>query len=123
VNGDMLADSPGAAAEQLQIAVGSHHRTSTISLKGEWDIAAEPRVSRAIGQALRGGPTRLRLDLSRLSFMDASGVHIAVELRRRSDAENFCLVVIPGPSQVQRIFEICQRIEATDPARERVDRL
>ncbi len=50
------------------------------------------------------------LDLSQVSFMDACGVHVTVELRRRSDAENFRFVVIPGSRQVQRLLEICHRI-------------
>lgn len=47
------------------------------------------------------------LDLSRLSFIDSSGVHAVVEKRRRASRENVRPAVIRGPSAVERLFEIC----------------
>ena len=46
------------------------------------------------------------LDLSRLAFIDSSGVHATVELARRSIAQNVRLVIIPGPPGVHRVFEL-----------------
>lgn len=51
------------------------------------------------------------LDLSRLSFIDSSGLHVTIELQRRAIRQNIRLVIIPGPRAVQRLFEICQLTE------------
>lgn len=96
----------------LRIAVSALGATSTIGLEGEWDLAGEPAASRAITKTLEGNPERLVLDLSRLAFMDSSGVRAAIQLSARSHAENFQLTIVPGPGAVQRVFDICHVTEA-----------
>jgi anti-anti-sigma factor len=61
----------------------------------------------AISQALEPRPECLVLDLSQLTFIDSSGIHTAIELAKRTRAENVRMVIVPGPRQVQRVFEIC----------------
>lgn len=48
------------------------------------------------------------LDLNRLTFMDATGVHGVLDLASRAARLKIDVVVIPGPEAVQRLFEICQ---------------
>lgn len=74
---------------------------------GELDLAGEQATRKAVAKALQRPPECLVLDLSGLSFIDSSGVHIAIELTRRSAAQNFRFVIVPGPRAVQRIFELC----------------
>lgn len=99
-------------AEELRVAVCALGATSTIGLEGEWDLAGESAVSRATAKTLERSPERLVLDLSRLAFMDASGVQTAIQLWARSHAENFQLAIVPGPRAVQRVFDICHVTEA-----------
>ena len=47
------------------------------------------------------------LDLSRLTFMDSSGVHGVVELASRAARLNIDLVVIPDTRAVRRLVELC----------------
>lgn len=98
--------------EGLCIAVSALGATSTIGLQGEWDLAGEPAISRAITKTLERSPERVVLDLSQLAFMDASGVAAAIQLSARSHAENFQLAIVPGPRAVQRVFDICHVTEA-----------
>ncbi|MGZ4187506.1 MAG: STAS domain-containing protein [Solirubrobacteraceae bacterium] len=96
----------------LRIAVSALGATSTIGLEGEWDLAGEPAAWRAIAKTLERSPEHLVLDLSRLAFMDSSGVRAAIQLSARSHAENFQLTIVPGPGAVQRVFDICHVTEA-----------
>lgn len=98
--------------EGLRIAVRALGATSTIGLEGEWDLAGERAASRAIAKTLERSPERLVLDLSRLAFMDSSGVRAAIQLSARSQAENFQLAIVPGPRAIQRVFDICHVTEA-----------
>jgi hypothetical protein len=41
------------------------------------------------------------------SFIDSSGLHITIELHKRSTRQNIRLVIIPGLRAVQRLVEIC----------------
>ena len=106
----MMREPP--LTERLRIAVSALGATSTIGLEGEWDFAGEPAASRAIAKTLERRPERLVLDLSRLAFMDSSGVNAAIQLWARSHTENFQLAIVPGPRAVQRVFDICHVTEA-----------
>jgi anti-anti-sigma factor len=51
------------------------------------------------------------LDLNRLAFMGSTGVQAAIQLWARSHAENFQLMIVPGPRAVQRVFDVCHMTE------------
>jgi anti-sigma B factor antagonist len=92
----------------LRVVVADQGTTTTIQLDGECDLAHQEVLRKAIREVLNHPPPEcVVLDLSRLSFIDSSGVHAVVELGRRASRENVRLVVISGPSAVQRVFEIC----------------
>lgn len=95
-------------AAQLRITTGSRASTRTIGLEGELDLAGGPALRHVLAETLERPLECLVFDLSGLRFMDSSGVHITVELWKRSAAQKFCLKIVPGPRTVQRVFEICQ---------------
>jgi anti-anti-sigma factor len=90
----------------LEIVTRKQGTTITIELAGEWDLAASAAARQAIASALTGLPECVVLDLSRLAFIDSTGVHATFELAQRSKAQHIRLVIIPGPPAVQRIFEL-----------------
>jgi anti-anti-sigma factor len=51
------------------------------------------------------------LDLSRVTFMDSTGIHGVVELASHAARLKIDLVVIPGPQSVQPVFELCHLSE------------
>jgi hypothetical protein len=52
------------------------------------------------------------LDLSRLTFIDSSAIHIILELQKRCARQQVRLVIAPGSRAVQRPFEV---LELTRP--------
>ena len=106
----MMRDPP--LTPGLRIAVSALGATSTIGLEGAWNLAGESAASQAIAKTLERSPELLVLDLSRLAFIDASGIQAAIQLSARSHAENFQLAIVPGPRAVQRVFDICHVTEA-----------
>ncbi len=100
------ADRPRPVPSRLGITVSAHGTTTTIALAGEWDLAEQPATRRAIRDALRPSPECLVLDLSQLTFIDSSGIHVVLELQKASTQQNVRLVIVPGPRAVQRPFEI-----------------
>lgn len=95
----------------LAIVVSQQGATTTIALDGEWDLAQRERTRSAVQSALARHPDRVVLDLSRLTFMDSSGVHGVLELASHAATLKIDLAVIPGPRAVQRLFELCQLSE------------
>jgi anti-sigma B factor antagonist len=91
----------------LQIAVTQDQATVTIALAGEWDLAQRQVTRQAIRAVLQRSPENVVVDLSELTFIDSSGIHVIVELHKRATQHEIGLVIVPGPRAVQRPFEIC----------------
>ncbi|HWC86300.1 MAG TPA: STAS domain-containing protein [Solirubrobacteraceae bacterium] len=82
--------------------------TSTLEFAGEWGLAEREATSGAVEQALARKPECVVLDLSQLSFIDSSGIHVVVIAAKRCAQQEVRMVIIPGPQHVHRVFEICQ---------------
>lgn len=104
----------------LRIVTVEQGTTTTIGLEGEWDLSQRDATRKAVGQVLQRHPECLVLDLSRLSFIDSTGVHGLIESHRRCDEQGIRLVIVPGPPAVQRLFEICGLTERLPFAAETV---
>ena len=81
-------------------------------LRGELDLLAtselEPELARL---AEEPGVAEVALDLRELDFLDSSGLR-AVQFAPRQLAENDRrLVLVRGPSLVQRVFELTRTTE------------
>jgi anti-sigma B factor antagonist len=78
-----------------------------VLLSGELDIATAPRVRRAITRTFALGRTRtLMLDMSRLEFIDSSGLAAIVHAGSLCERSGCELAVIRGPDAVHRVFEL-----------------
>lgn len=88
--------------EGLKVRVFETETATVVGLRGEWDLAGVPTISRV----LAGKPDCLVLDLSRLGFIDSSGPHATIELTERSAAQNPRLVIIARRGPVRRMFEL-----------------
>ena len=73
---------------------------------GELDLAARSQLDQAIDDLRCSGVDRLILDLRRLSFLDSSGLRLVLDLHAAARGDGFELQLVPGPPQVQRVFEL-----------------
>jgi anti-sigma B factor antagonist len=98
-----------AAARRSRLMVRSlrHADAQIIELIGELDIEGAPLARRALGRACAERPHTIFLDLSRLTFMDSSGVHMIIEGHRRLSDEGRELVIVRAPKHVRRLLELC----------------
>jgi len=99
----------GVPPFELHEQVGLAQRTLVLS--GELDLACAPILDAAVERICTEQIETLTLDLSKLTFMDSTGLRavlLAEDLCERRDCK---LVVIPGPAQVQRLFEVTGLLE------------
>lgn len=99
--------SSHARVERVPFAVHEWENTLELVARGEWDLSQQAVAQQAIGGALARHPGSVVLDLSLLSFIDASGVHAVLDLHQSCLQQDIHLVIIPGVRAVQRLFEIC----------------
>lgn len=96
----------GFPRSTLAVAEVREGSTVRLHLEGELDMATRPQVERALLRAEDAGATVIELDLSGLTFMDSSGLHIALEARERALRKGHTLVLLEGAESVHRIFEL-----------------
>lgn len=97
--------------DALQITATERGDTTTIGLAGEWDLAGQEATRAAFHRALADRSDRLVLDLSRLSFIDSTGIHMTIDLAVRTRRLGVQLTIVPGPRAVHRVFEVCELTE------------
>lgn len=67
-----------------------------LCLQGELDLAAAPRLARALDTALDAKPTLLALDLRDLTFLDSTGIRVLITACRRAGTGG-CSFVLRAP--------------------------
>jgi anti-sigma B factor antagonist len=73
-----------------------------VTVRGEIDLVTID----AVQAQLDGAEGRVYLDLREVSFIDSAGIRLIVEGVRDLDAKGGELVVVRGPSAVQRLFDL-----------------
>ena len=85
--------------------------THTLVLAGEFDMTTAPGVETMV-VASAASARRLTLDLSQLTFMDSTGLGLVLSAQRLCRASGAEFALVPGPRQVQRVFEITGLLDA-----------
>jgi anti-sigma B factor antagonist len=75
---------------------------------GSLDMATAPLVEQRLQELRDAGFHRLILDFSGLSFMDSTGLRLALALQSAAAQDGFTVGFVPGPPAVQRVFEVTQ---------------
>lgn len=111
------ARSPDADASFRCIVVACSG-LARVKVSGEVDIAVAPALATALSTAAHDAE-QVIVDLSGVTFIDSTGLHVILTAQDELRQSGGRLVLIRGPSQVQRLFEItgvANRLEfATDP--------
>jgi anti-sigma B factor antagonist len=73
---------------------------------GELDLATAPTVEAELAELWSLGFTRIALDLREVRFVDSTGLRLVMGWTASASADGFAFGVIPGPPEVQRVFEL-----------------
>jgi anti-sigma B factor antagonist len=90
-----------------------------VALRGELDLSTVGKVQDELRRVEAARPRLVVLDLSRLTFLDSTGLRCVVTAAERAKGEERRLVVVRGPDPVQRVFSITRledRLEMVDDA-------
>jgi anti-sigma B factor antagonist len=101
----------------LDVENGEHDGVVRVGLRGELDLSTVPKVEEALRLAEAGSPPLLVIDLSKLGFLDSTGLRCVITAAERAKEQGRRLVVVRGPDPVQRVFSITgvdERIELVD---------
>jgi anti-sigma B factor antagonist len=79
---------------------------ATLSVAGDLDIAAAPRLRTAIGDLMGQGVRHLEVDLEACEFIDSSGIGALLWGARRLDAAGGDLVAVHVHGAAARTIEV-----------------
>lgn len=77
-----------------------------ISPSGEVDMLTAPQLGRRLLSLAEEGKTALVVDLSRVTFMDSTGISVLLDALRRLSARRGTLALVCPTERVLRPFEI-----------------
>lgn len=93
--------------KQLHVDVTlSGHNVAVIDLKGEIDIYTAPEFQSALTHAIEEGFRRVVVDVSKVTFMDSTGLGVFVGGQRKMHLCDGLLVVVCTDPTITRIFQI-----------------
>jgi anti-anti-sigma factor len=90
----------------LEIDAHRHDELAHVVLTGELDLSTVEKVEQELQRIEGDGPTVVALDLSRLTFLDSSGLRLIVSADQRARKESRRFAIVRGPDTVQRVFSI-----------------
>jgi anti-sigma B factor antagonist len=88
-----------------------------VALVGELDLSTVAKVQEELRRVEASSPATLVVDLSKLTFLDSTGLRCIVTADERARAEGRRIVIVRGPDAVQRVFAITRledRLEMVD---------
>lgn len=79
---------------------------AVVRLAGELDLGQVEPLQQELDRLCTNGLSELMLDLRELVFLDSTGLHLLLKLRSRCADQALSLKLVPGPPNVQRLFEL-----------------
>jgi anti-sigma B factor antagonist len=80
--------------------------TARLTLSGELDLATVPRLRAETQALLEQSARHLIIDLSRLTFVDSSGLSLFISLNYRASRENWTLSLTRPSGKTLSVFSI-----------------
>jgi anti-sigma B factor antagonist len=90
-----------------------------LALVGELDLSTVPKVQEELRRIEAASPGTVVVDLSKLTFLDSTGLRCIVTADERAREAGRRIVIVRGPDAVQRVFAITRlddRLDMVDSA-------
>lgn len=101
------SDVPTAPYRALDVAsVPMGTRRATVQVRGEVDLSTAPQLAAVLDDNLSSGHRFVRLDLSRVSFLDCAGLRLLVEAHNAFLAARGSLVLTGIDARIARLLAI-----------------
>jgi anti-sigma B factor antagonist len=107
----------------LHVTVEEPEDARVVRVTGEIDLTTVPALRRELDAAREEAAATVLLDLSGVTFIDSSGLHLLLEASRSSALSDWGFSVMRPSDVVQRLIEVSgteDLLTMVDPTAERV---
>jgi anti-sigma B factor antagonist len=84
------------------------NQPNVLPLDGEIDLHVSPRVALSLNQMINKKPAKLVVDLSRVSYIDSSGLAVLIEAMQGVEEYGGSFIIAGMQETVRSIFEIAR---------------
>ena len=89
------------------VTIDARGSTLWVSLRGEMDMGNADAIQATLRDAIEHGVDRVVIDLSRLAFVDSSGVRVLLALASRlRERRRELVLVVPDQGIVRRVLAV-----------------
>jgi anti-sigma B factor antagonist len=81
---------------------------SVLPLEGEIDLHVSPRIAAALREIIAQKPTQLLVDLSRVTYVDSSGLAVLIEAMQSLEQAGGKFGIVGMQNTVRSIFEMAR---------------
>jgi anti-sigma B factor antagonist len=81
---------------------------NVLALDGEIDLHVSPRVALSLGQMVKKKPAKLVVDLTRVSYIDSSGLAVLIDAMQGVEEYGGIFAIAGMQETVRSIFEIAR---------------
>jgi anti-anti-sigma factor len=107
------------AGASMAATVVSDPLSAAVVLDGDIDISTCPAVRRSLMAAISGGDIHLAVDMSGVTFIDASGIGVLVAAANQARQARGGLALLAPSPQVRRLLDVFH-LDAILPIAERL---
>ena len=100
--------------EILEVRTEDRNGLVHVALMGELDLSTVAKVQEELRRVAADSPPTVVVDLSKLTFLDSTGLRCIVTADERARAEGRRIVIVRGPDAVQRVFAITRLDDRLD---------
>lgn len=90
----------------MNLEVSAEQDVLLVRIKGEMDLAAVETIRGEVDKQFQSGVRHLLLDLSRVNFIDSSGIGVILGRYRKVSAGGGKLAIVRPQPQVKRVLDI-----------------
>jgi len=84
------------------------NQSNVLPLEGEIDLHVSPRIALALAQMVKKKPEKLVVDLSKVSYIDSSGLAVLIEAMQSVEEYGGKFSIAGMQETVRSIFEIAR---------------
>jgi anti-sigma B factor antagonist len=89
-------------------AIAVSNQPNVLPLEGEIDLHVSPRIAVSLAQLIEKKPAKLIVDLSRVSYVDSSGLAVLIEGMQGVEEYGGVFAIAGMQETVRSIFEIAR---------------
>jgi anti-anti-sigma factor len=101
-------DQPVTAQLHVSVSDPAGGGAVTVTAAGEIDLCTAPALSQALEKALSGAPSQVDVELSGVSFLDASGVSAILQCWDRAELVGVRLRLLRPRPFVRRVLDLTE---------------